>query len=499
MGRSPFISVNDLTLVRGGRILFRDLSFELFSGDRLALMGGSGSGKTTLLQALLGRAVVGEPGGRKNRIPAIAEGFVEIGGIPQTRRREWAGWLSANAGILFQSGALFEGWSVRDNLAFPFRHAPVLRAGVPRKPDRQCLINLLVSGGLLAADANFEQGEDLLRRRVTDLSGGQRKRLALARALALKPRLLLLDEPTSGLDVLTAVAIADTIRGLSEANEVAVLCITHDLAFAERLGCNKTIKLGTTVEGSEPCVSRLACLAGQEEAGVVRRSWMDMLAIMGGQTLLRLTQLLRDGASLCVPVALVAGAGLVIQAVAGPRLIQSFLAEGVAMGVFLGMGTILPALLVVGLSASGLAGELTQRKHGNQLEYLRLLRIPSSLYLGVPIVVALMVAVPILIWASEFLMLWGGAVVLKGFETRATVTSAFFWNRVWQFVTPEMWMHSAVKGMTHGAVIGAAACWCGFSGSPGERGLQRAISRCVLGASLGVIVGDVLWSWYWAG
>lgn len=493
------ISINGVTLCRGRKTLFRGLSFDLAPGDRLAVMGKSGSGKSSLLQALLGRAIWNAQTCHSGRSSVITQGDITIGGIAHERKQEWVGWLSANAGVLFQSGALFDGCSVKENLAFPFRHAPVRRAGTPRRPDSERLSALLQQVGLISPDASSSERDGMLCRQVTDLSGGQRKRLALARALALSPQLLLLDEPTSGLDTDTATAIADTIRQLSERDGVAVLCITHDPVFVERLNCNKRIEIGQNVVTSHQDGMKTTQVQDSRNLELNRRGWMDTWCMVSQQVLARLLGLLVDGISLCVPVALIAGAGLVIQAVAGPRLIQSFLAQGVVLGVFLGMGTIIPALLVIGLSASGLVGELTQRKHDNQLEYLRLLKISPANYFGVPMFVALMVAVPLLIWASEFLMLLGGFVALRSFEARSAVTAAGFWNQVWSIVTPEMWQRSAIKGVTHGALIGLVICGCGFTSGPGERGLRRAISQCVLIASLLIIIGDVAWSWYWAG
>ncbi len=501
MPNQAFISVNNLTLKRGGKTLFSHLSFQVLPGDRLAILGGSGSGKSSLLQALLGRAVRSECSlfCCKGRNPVVSEGEIWIFGRPLERRREWVDWFAANAGVLFQSGALFEGKTVKENLTFPFRHSPLRIDDIPRKPDKERLLELLRQVELLAPDDGPDVGDELLSRPVTELSGGQRKRLALARALALRPRLLLLDEPTSGLDTATAEAIADTIRLLSERDGVAVLCITHDPFFIERLACNKKIDISSTQtildKGdvvTQP-VSELSRSMGR------KRTWMGLSWMIFMQFVQRLLRLLVDGVALCVPVALIAGAGLVIQAVAGPRLIQKFLAQGVAMGVFLGMGTIIPALLVIGLSASGMAGELTQRKHNDQLEYLRLLRIPPVKYLGVPIILALMVAMPLLICVTEYLMLVGGALALKLFEVRSSITAAYFWNQVWQIVTPVMWQRSIIKGVAHGSLIGITVCCCGFTGGAGEQGLRRAISICVLIASLAIIVNDVLWSWYWAG
>lgn len=509
-GTTPYIAVRDLTLCRGKRVLFRGLTFDLVAGDRLAIMGDSGSGKSSLLQALLGRTSFSTQVRQTQRMPHVSHGTILVGGLSPERMNAWPKWLAANAGVLFQSGALFEGKSVQENLSFPFRHISRLNGRHSRTPSAGRLGELLKDVGLIPSETSDEERDAFLRTDVKDLSGGQRKRLALARALALSPRILLLDEPTSGLDSRTAALVADTIRGLSERDGVAVLCITHDPAFVERLGCNKRIRIGQAadVESSRTAHS----LPGSPEAGREHQeldlepcgltgrlpAWADGMLGALRQTGLRVGDVLSSGASLCIPVGIIAGAGLTIQAVSAPRLVQTFLAQGVVAGVFLGMGTIMPALLIIGLCASGLTGELAQRKHGDQLEYLRLLGIRPWRFLGIPITAALAVATPLLIWVSEWMMLAGGAVALRLFETRSAVSGARFWHEVWRLIEWDMWQRSAIKGLTHGLLTGLMVCAFGFGCRSGEDGLRRAIARCVLVATLLVVAGDIAWSWYWA-
>jgi phospholipid/cholesterol/gamma-HCH transport system ATP-binding protein len=495
--QAPLIEVSDVTLCRGTAVLFRALSFELLPGDRLAIMGGSGTGKSSLLQALMGRATWGAYSLSGRRRPMVSQGEVLVGGVPHERQREWPGWLARNAGILFQSGALFDGRSIRENLAFPFRHAPLVDGVDGRRPSAERLASLLLTVGMASSE---QDAEALLRRPVTALSGGQRKRVALARAMALHPRLLLLDEPTSGLDTATSAAVADAIREISKRDCVAVLCITHDPVFVERLGCNKRIEIRPEARAASKSVARPASPRSPLWWKLIRfPHCLDGIFMVAGQTVARLARVLVNGASLCFPVAMIAGAGLVIQAVSGPRLVQSFLTQGVVLGVFLGMGTIIPTLLLIGLAASGLTGELAQRKHGDQIEYLRLLGVRPWAYLGVPIILALTFATPLLIWASEFLMLAGGWVALKLFEDQSVITATSFWFQAWEQVSGEMWLRSGIKGATHGCLVGLTACVCGLTSNPGEPGLRQAIVRCVLVASLLIIIDDVMWSGYWAG
>jgi len=399
--------LDGLKLCRGKGVPFSDLTFDLVAGDRLAIMGESSSGKSSLLQALLGRATFGTRVRPTQRMPQVLQGTILVGGLPPERISAWPSWLAANAGALFQLGALIEGRSLQENLSFTFRHPSRLAGRNSRTPSAARLSELLEDVGLIHPKTGSDERDAFLRTDVKDLSDGQRKRLALARALALRSRILLLDELTSGLDSRTAVLVADTIRGLSERDRVAVLCTTHDPEFVERLGCNKRIRFEQTadIESSRAAfpLPRLG-ESRQEQREPDRESpkataslpaWADAMRASLQHTGSRLSDVLLGSASLCITVGLIAGAGLTIQAVAAPRLLQTFLAQGVVAGVFLGMGTIMPALLIIDLCASGLTGDLAQRKHGERFEYLRLLGIRPWRFPGVPIPAAWAVATPL--------------------------------------------------------------------------------------------------------
>ncbi len=513
MDNTMLIQVDKLALHRVGRELFSDLSFHLRAGERLAIMGSSGSGKSSLLQAFLGRLTVGGRYVHGRHWPRVVAGTIQLGGIPIKRRREWPGWLSANAGILFQSGALFEGRSVKYNLSFPFRYMPPNADRSSPRPDTKTLSEALVQVGLIDEETAHNVADNFLKKRVRDLSGGEQKRVALARALVLRPRLLLLDEPTSGLDSYNSSLVAETIRNLSQLHNVAILCITHDPRFVEQVEFNKLVELKTlpakndkqlllSVKGIErggwsSAPSPLQSPMAKRLSLFIRKGW-QRIVMMTSQTVMRAVQIIINGALVCVPVGLIAGAGLTIQSVAAPRLVQSFLAQGVVAAIFHGMGTIVPALLVIALCASGLTGELAQRKHGNQLEYLRLLGVKPWIILGIPIVLALLFVLPLLIWLTELMMLTGGAIALRFYETRYAMTATRYWNEVWRLIDEAMWQRSAIKGVTHGGLIGLVACFFGFMCGTGEDGLRRAVARCVLFSTLLIIIADVMWSWYWS-
>ncbi len=201
----PLIQVSGLCTRFGERWIHRDIGFDVYRGEVFAIVGASGSGKSVLLRELVflqpptsgsillfGRETVSTP---ERRL------------LPLRRR----------FGVLFQDGALFSGMNVLQNVGFPMREQ------YPQLPERLVEQLALVKLGLVG----LEPRVGLLRTR--ELSGGMRKRVALARAMALDPELLFLDEPSSGLDPVSAAAFDDLILRLSHSLALTVVMVTHDM------------------------------------------------------------------------------------------------------------------------------------------------------------------------------------------------------------------------------------------------------------------------------
>ncbi len=198
------ISIRDLHTRFGETWVHRGVNLQIERGDMVSLVGGSGSGKTTLLRQLIGLL---EP--TSGEIRLFGEPLFG-GGLERERA------LRRRFGVLFQQGALFSAFTVYDNIAFPLRELKKLDEDI----IRDLVMLKLAMVELLPRHASLMPAE---------LSGGMIRRVALARALALEPELLLLDEPTAGLDPDRSDSFVRLIRMLGEELNLTVLLVTHDV------------------------------------------------------------------------------------------------------------------------------------------------------------------------------------------------------------------------------------------------------------------------------
>ena len=185
------------------RPILRGLNLTVAKGEVVAVMGGSGSGKTTLLGLIGGRL-----------LPNSGNVIVDGKNVPTLKRSELYA-LRARLGMLFQFGALFTDLTVFDNIAFPYRE----QTDLPEPMIRDLVLMKLEAVGLRGAAQLMP----------AQLSGGMARRVALARAVALDPMLMLYDEPFTGLDPISTGIVARLIRRLNDAFGLTSLVVTHDL------------------------------------------------------------------------------------------------------------------------------------------------------------------------------------------------------------------------------------------------------------------------------
>jgi phospholipid/cholesterol/gamma-HCH transport system ATP-binding protein len=197
----PILSASGIVNRFGKQVVHDKLSLDIRAGEILGIAGGSGSGKSVLLKTLIG---LHKPDSGK--VMLDGKPIASIG--PSEK--------AALIGVLFQQGALFSSLSVAQNVMLPLREHTDLKVA---EQEKIAAVKLELAGMTADSAAKFP----------SELSGGMVKRAALARALALDPRILFLDEPTSDLDSLTASGIDDLIVQLNQGLGITVVIVTHDL------------------------------------------------------------------------------------------------------------------------------------------------------------------------------------------------------------------------------------------------------------------------------
>jgi len=206
-----FIRYEDLHKRFGENRVLRGVTLEVQRGETLVILGGSGSGKSVLLRHTIGLMV-------PNRGRVVVDGR-DLSGLTEEELMP----VRKKVGMLFQGSALFDSMNVHENVAYALReHTSLTEEDIAeRVREKLALVEL---------DSSVE------KRMPADLSGGMRKRVALARAIALEPAGILYDEPTTGLDPITARAINMLIRNLQRTLHVTSVVVTHDIASAFMVG-----------------------------------------------------------------------------------------------------------------------------------------------------------------------------------------------------------------------------------------------------------------------
>lgn len=206
---TPIISMRGVTASYGARRVLDGVDLDVHPGEILVLLGGSGSGKTTLLRHILGLA--------KPDAGAIAICGVDITRCPAAELNA----VRRRLGVAFQAAALFNSLSLEDNVALPLRELTHLE-----EPTIQLMVWLkLLAVGLHEAGKLYPP----------ELSGGMRKRAAVARALSLDPEILIFDEPSAGLDPIVSAGLDELILFLKNQFKVTILVVTHELDSAFRI------------------------------------------------------------------------------------------------------------------------------------------------------------------------------------------------------------------------------------------------------------------------
>jgi phospholipid/cholesterol/gamma-HCH transport system ATP-binding protein len=215
----------------GSNAVLKDISFKINKGENLAIFGKSGSGKSVLIKCLVGLI---EPD--EGKVVLLDKDISEL-------NTEELNSLRKKIGFLFQSAALYDSMTVRENIAFPLRDLK----SKPKDEIEALVIEALKNVGL----------EDAIGKMPSELSGGMRKRIGLARTLILKPEIILYDEPTTGLDPITSREISQLILDIQKKYNTASIIITHDVECAH-IAANRIIMIKDGTSAAEGTYEELS-------------------------------------------------------------------------------------------------------------------------------------------------------------------------------------------------------------------------------------------------
>jgi len=497
----PLLEMKQVSRHFGPQEVLRCVNLALGAGESVVLVGPSGSGKSVLLRLILGFL---EPD----------DGAILFRGEPLSNwlARDDGAEFYGQIGVVFQGDALLDDLDVRENLR--------LADSVASSED---LEKILAEVGLDALD--------VLPKLPSQLSGGMRKRVAFARALLRKPRLLLVDEPTAGLDLLSGQRIVEMLAKVTGIEGRTSLTVTHDPAVAAAVGrrvfrldvsTHRLEEAGGEVKDAE-AMSRLLESShspltrdvheqqGDEDSSILHSlgGMIGGFFFSLGEGLLLLRQtlrppLLRDlrrrlwgfgpgAVPLIAIVSFVAGMMLAFQAQLAiePYGYSNALPEIILTSIFRGLCPLLAGLLLAGKIGSSFAAEVAHMNLSDQLSALRTLgTLPERVLLPAAFSAAL-ILFPAMIFLSEFCALAGGAALLLVPNFAPSITATFYRNECLRLITATDIATTLVTALSF-ALLVITSAYLFASQPPRSRLLGSAITNTLVATAIGMILINFL-------
>jgi phospholipid/cholesterol/gamma-HCH transport system ATP-binding protein len=242
---SPIVVLDRVSLAFDENVILRDISFTLLKGHTKIILGASGSGKSTILKLILGLL--------KPDAGVIWVNGERVDGMTELEMMK----VRADLGMVFQEGALFDSLTVAENVGYKLYEEL-------RWPDDKVDARVREVLGFIGL-------AEFIDRMPSDLSGGQRRRVAIARAMAAKPRILLYDEPTTGLDPITATTVDEEIVKLRDIEGVSSIVVTHQLRDAFFVAGHRALRTdgGVQIESADQQKSEEAEFIMLKDGGII--------------------------------------------------------------------------------------------------------------------------------------------------------------------------------------------------------------------------------------
>jgi phospholipid/cholesterol/gamma-HCH transport system permease protein len=517
------VELKGVTFMRGERSIFNNVDIAIPRGKVTAIMGPSGCGKTTLLRLIAAQLM-----------PSQGEVWVAGNNLPSLSRSELFD-MRKQMGVLFQSGALFTDLDVFENVAFPLR----VHTKLPDEMIRDIVLMKLQAVGLRGA---IELMPD-------ELSGGMKRRVALARAIALDPQILMYDEPFAGQDPIAMGVLVQLIRLLNDALGITSIVVSHDLAetasiadYIYVVGDSQVLGQGTPAELMESDNPRIRQFMKGSAMGRCRsitprrpmptiyweapmrkrslldrvvllgRAGLDVLAALGRSTIFLVHVLfgrsgLRNGFSLLVKqlysvgvlsLAIVVVSGIfigMVLALQGYNILSSYGSEQavgqmVALTLLRELGPVVTALLFAGRAGSALAAEIGNMKSTEQLSSLEMIGVDPLKYIIAPRLWAGFISLPLLTLIFNVVGIWGAAMVAVDW---LGVYEGSFWANMQNSVDFQSdVLNGVIKSVVFALVVTWIAVFQGYDCEPTSEGISRATTRTVVYASLAVLGLDFI-------